>query len=182
MVKKLLFGIGHEPPRYHPQTTMPQQSPSGDRPIRHRTHQRPTTRLDLTDCQRLNYCSRLYYCQPCQGHYNEHIHIISIIFKYLTNSCATGKIYGEENALQIYRDKEPGPLSGCSISNRQMAIRKITASNIRKLVAKYLSAHLTSQVSCRPPGRTSSKCSKEMSEYCLEKRASAFLTMHLTFA
>ena len=41
---------------------------------------------------------------------------------YLTHSCVPREKYGEENALQIYMDKEPDTLSGRSISNRQIDI------------------------------------------------------------
>ena len=81
------------------------------------------------------------------------------------------KKYGEENALQIYRDQKTGTLSCHSKRNRQWPILKITASNIWKLATKHLSAHLAPQTSRRPPGYTFSKCSKEMSQCCLERRA-----------
>ena len=60
--------------------------------------------------------------------------------------------YGEENALQIYRDqKKNGPFVS-SFSDRQLAVHKIIASNNRRLVTKHLSAHLTPQTSRRRPG------------------------------
>ena len=88
--------------------------------------------------------------------------------------CAKGKKlkkYGEENALQIYSDPKPGPLSGRSISNRQLAILKLTASNTRKLVTKHLSVQLTPQTCRRPPEPTSSKCSTEKFQCYFEGRA-----------
>ena len=180
MVNKLLFGIGHERPCSHPQTTRPPHWPSGDRPV---GPPALGTRFDLTDCHRRKYCSCLYYCQPCQGHYNDHIHIISVIFTYLTHWCVPREKYtATKMYYKFYGDKEPGPLSGLPIRNRQMAILKITASNIRKLVAKYLSAHLTPQASRRPPGYTSSKCSQEMSQCRLEKRAFGHYSTYLSSA
>ena len=67
-----------------------------------------------------------------------------------THVCHRKKIYGKENTLQIYGDQKPGPLSGRSSSNRQMAILKITASDIGKLVNKRLSAHQPIPLFCPP--------------------------------
>ena len=65
--------------------------------------------------------------------------------------------------------KKPGLLLGRSISNRHLAILMITASNNRKLVKRHLSViSLLKLVAVLDIA--SSKCSKEMSQCCMERR------------
>ena len=132
MINKLLFGTGHEPPRSHSQTVLG----------RHTGWTTSARQHNLTSSTAKTALGAVHACiiaSPVKGNYNDfnHIHIYdALVWQSET-------IYGGENGLQIYKDKELDPLSGRSISNRQTAICKIIASNIRKLVTEHLSAHLT---------------------------------------
>ena len=66
--------------------------------------------------------------------------------------------------------KKPSLLLGRSVSNRHLAVLMITVSNNRKLVTRHLSAISYLKLVSVLLDIASSKCSKEMSQYYMERR------------